>query len=373
MRKMSDTVARLAAMRAAAAATGGGPAIDRLHDFGDFGANPGKLRARAFRPEVLPARAPLVVVLHGCTQSAAGYDDGTGWSSLAEAHGFALLFPEQTRANNANLCFNWFRPSDTSRGHGEAESIREMVAAMVATYGLDPARVFVTGLSAGGGMASALLGAYPDVFAGGAIIAGLAAGSATSVPEAFDRMRGAGGPDAATLAARVQRARPGQKHWPRVSIWTGDADQTVAPVNADLLAEQWCRLHGLAAAPKRQTSAGICRDSWRGADGEVKVERITIPGLGHGAPIDGRDSQAAPFLIDVGVSSSRHIAAFFDVAGPAPAFTHFRAPAPAGPTVSAFASAATSGLPGSGPGSISDNVARTIDAALRSAGLRGGE
>jgi poly(hydroxyalkanoate) depolymerase family esterase len=86
-----------------------------------------------------------VVVLHGCTQTASGYDRSAGWSKAAEEHGFALLFPEQRRANNPNLCFNWFLPEDASRQRGEAQSIRQMITAMQARYATDPERVFVTG------------------------------------------------------------------------------------------------------------------------------------------------------------------------------------------------------------------------------------
>ena len=83
-------------------------------------------------PPSLAASAALVVVLHGCTQDASGYDHGSGWSRLADEQGFVLLYPEQQRGNNANLCFNWFNPGDTQRDAGEALSIRQMVAMMVA-------------------------------------------------------------------------------------------------------------------------------------------------------------------------------------------------------------------------------------------------
>jgi poly(hydroxyalkanoate) depolymerase family esterase len=115
----------------------------------------------------------LVVALHGCTQTAADYDHGSGWTRLADRYGFAVLFPEQQRANNPNNCFNWFLPSDTRRSHGEAFSIRQMIERVITDHGVDRRRVFVVGLSAGGAMTSAMLATYPDLFAGGAIIAGL--------------------------------------------------------------------------------------------------------------------------------------------------------------------------------------------------------
>ena len=94
----------------------------------------------AYVPEQLPRASALVVVLHGCGQTAAGYDVGTGWSTLANRYGFALLMPEQQAANNANTCFNWFNPGDVARGRGEAASIRQMVARMVADPKSTPAK-----------------------------------------------------------------------------------------------------------------------------------------------------------------------------------------------------------------------------------------
>src|SRR5205085_5815523 len=137
------------------------------------GTNPGAVRMFAYVPNNL-ARAPaLVVVLHGCTQSAASYDLGAGWSKLAERCGFVVLLPEQTSANNPKTCFNWFLPGDTVRGRGEALSIRQMIEKTIGAHGIDRTRVFITGLSAGGAMTAAMLATYPEVFAAGAIIAGL--------------------------------------------------------------------------------------------------------------------------------------------------------------------------------------------------------
>src|SRR3984957_15437188 len=180
MRSLSDTIERLAAFRARRDVQIPAAADDRLRDFPEFGSNPGSLRARIYVPTSLTKDAPLVVVLHGCTQTAAAYDHGSGWSQLAEREGFALLFPEQQRVNNPNLCFNWFVPGDIRRDGGEALSIGQMIGAVVATYRLDRSRIFVTGLSAGGAMASAMLATYPELFAGGAIIAGLPYGGAST-------------------------------------------------------------------------------------------------------------------------------------------------------------------------------------------------
>lgn len=136
MRSISDTIARLAAQRARHAAAGQDPdGADRLSELSGFGSNPGALKAWTHVPAGLAEGAPLVVVLHGCTQTAAGYDLGSGWSTLADHCGVALLFPEQQRANNPNLCFNWFLPGDTRRNSGEALSIRQMIEAFADRHG----------------------------------------------------------------------------------------------------------------------------------------------------------------------------------------------------------------------------------------------
>ena len=117
---------RAAAQRSAFSQKPGGPSSPLREGFA-FGSNPGKLRMFTYRPKVLADPAALVVVLHGCTQTAAGYNEGAGWSTLADRYGFALLLPEQQRANNPNGCFNWFLPEHSRRDQGEALSIRQMI------------------------------------------------------------------------------------------------------------------------------------------------------------------------------------------------------------------------------------------------------
>lgn len=325
LRNLGDTIGRLAARNAAMAGLmpGGGGA---LTDFGNFGSNPGGLTAHCFVPENLPTGAPLVVVLHGCTQTAADYDRGAGWSTLAAEQGFALLYPEQVRGNNANLCFNWFVPEDIRRDGGETLSIRQMIAAMVKAHGLDGRRIYVTGLSAGGAMAMALLALYPEVFAAGAIIAGVPFGAATSVPEAFDRMRGNGLPAPETLAERITTASPHTGPWPRLSVWQGTADNTVDPANAEAIVRSWALVQGLGE-PIRTKVNGQLRLVWRYPQGKDAIEVIAVAGMGHGTPIASHGAEACgtpgPYMLEAGISSTRRIAAFWGIApkvaeGPTP-------------------------------------------------------
>ena len=289
------------------------PGEDRLSDIPNFGSNPGGLRARAYIPADLPSGAPLVVVLHGCTQTAASYDSGSGWSSLADRHGFALLFPEQQRSNNPNLCFNWFRPGDRRRGEGEPLSIRQMIESSVTSHDIDRGRIFVTGLSAGGAMASTMLATYPDIFAGGGIIAGLPYGCAKTVPEAFDRMKGNG------LAGADGLVRGASGHggpWPIISVWHGSADQTVHPANAEAILRQWRLVHGLEEKPTRiDLIDSYKRRVWCDGNGRALIEMYLITGMGHGTPLatQSRDGCGAcgPHMLEANISSTRRMAEFW--------------------------------------------------------------
>jgi len=294
------------------------PAVDSpLVEIAEFGSNPGALKMFAFVPEQLPRGAGLVVVLHGCGQTAAGYDLGAGWSTLARHYGFALLMPEQQVSNNGNTCFNWFVPEDTARGQGEACSIRQMIARMVTDQKLDPRRVYITGLSAGGAMTSVMLATYPEVFAAGAIIAGLPFGIATNLREALNGMMQSPSRSAPELGDLVRGATKHKGPWPKVSVWHGSADRTVNPANADEIVKQWLDVHGLPPAPMSATEVdGYPREVWWNGDGETVVESYTITNMAHGTPLgtadnDERYGEAGAFLIEAGISSSYHIANFF--------------------------------------------------------------
>jgi poly(hydroxyalkanoate) depolymerase family esterase len=292
-----------------------------LVEISGFGTNPGALKMFAYVPEPLPRTPALVVVLHGCGQTAAAYDFGTGWSTLAKRYGFALLMPEQQGANNANTCFNWFNPGDVARGRGEAASIRQMVARMVADHKIDSRRIYITGLSAGGAMTSVMLAVYPEVFAGGAIIAGLPYGIASNVREALGGMMQSTSRPAGKLGDLVRKASKHKGPWPKVSVWHGSADRTVNPGNANEIVKQWLDVHGLPSAPMSAVDVdGHPREVWWNADGETIVESYTITDMAHGTPLGlaGNDEPygaEGAFLIEAGISSSYHIADFFGLTG----------------------------------------------------------
>ncbi len=318
MASLGETVAALASRRWLQDLSGAPTA--GLQEVALLGDNPGALRMLVHAPAVRTARAALVVVLHGCTQTAGAYALGAGWTELADRFGFVLLCPEQTRANNPTLCFNWFQPADTRRGGGEAASIHAMVRRAITDYDLDPDRVFVTGLSAGGAMANVMLAAYPESFAAGAIIAGLPYGSASNMQEAFAAMRHMRSLPPRTLGDAVRAASDHRGSWPRISVWQGDEDATVMAGVADDLVHQWRDVHGVETVAGEAKGTGRRRHTvWRTASGETVVELHQLSGMGHGAPL-GRDladgcGTAGPYLLEVGVSSSLEIARAWGLTG----------------------------------------------------------
>jgi poly(hydroxyalkanoate) depolymerase family esterase len=254
-----------------------------------FGTNPGNLSMYTYAPDALPAGAPLVVALHGCTQSANDYYAHSGWPEFADAYGFALVLPQTSSVNNASSCFNWFEPGDSGRGRGEALSIKQMVDKSVSLYGGDTRRVYITGLSAGGGMTANLLAAYPDVFAGGAINSGLPARCASSLATAYTCMYVPPDKSPAQWGDLVRSAAPaGTTSWPRVAIWQGTADTTVKPANADELRDQWTNVWGIGQTPSRTESlgGGTTRSVYGDASGRSAVEVYSVSGMGHGLAVD---------------------------------------------------------------------------------------
>lgn len=282
-----------------------------------FGSNPGNLRMFKHVPAGLPANAPLVVALHGCAQSASGYDAEPGWQQLAERWKFALLLPQQQSANNASSCFNWFAPGDTARDQGEALSIKQMVDRMIADHASAPGRVYVTGLSAGGAMAATMLATYPDVFAGGAILSGLPHHCATSQSSAFGCMNPGTDLTPTQWGDKVRVSSTWTGPWPVVSIWHGDADYVVRPANATESMEQWTDVHGVdQTADMSDTVAGYPHHVYNDAAGNPRVETYSITGMGHGTPVDPGSGEtqcgtAGAYILDANICSSYYIARFW--------------------------------------------------------------
>ena len=252
----------------------------------------------------VPAQAstglrPLVVMLHGCTQSADDFAAGTRMNLLADAHNLLVVYPEQAAHANPSRCWNWFRPQDQVRDGGEPSMIAGIVREVAARHGADPQRIFVAGLSAGGAMAVVLGQTYPDLFAGVGVHSGLPYASAQDMATALAAMKGgrSGLPGArpatsAAKAAKAARAANEQAAKPvPVIVFHGDRDHTVQQANgAAIVRQTQTAYQAMADAPALQahTQAGQASGGRRysrtihaDAAGQAHIESWTLHGAGH--------------------------------------------------------------------------------------------
>lgn len=319
----------------------------------EFGPNPGRLLMFRYVPDDLPSGMPLVVALHGCTQDARSFDDESGWVDVAQSVGFALLLPEQPASNNPDRCFSFYSDEDNRRGMGEAASIAAMIETMLEDegLGLDRSRIFITGLSAGGAMAVAMLASYPELFAAGAIIAGVPYGCASTSGRPWLAMQrwwflmtnpfgeagwaswrcgiarygfvnaGAAEASAEDWLQRLEEAGGDlTASVPRIALWQGDQDGTVDPDNLAELVKQWTAVHGIDAGPDAESSGGgmLVRGYSDGA-GPALVESVEVAGLGHAQPVDPgagprNCGAAAAHLEDRDICAALKIAEFWGLA-----------------------------------------------------------
>lgn len=283
-----------------------------------FGSNPGALSMYSYRPDGLPAGAPLVVELHGCTQNASTYFTNSGWREMADRHGFALVLAQQSSSNNSSSCFNWFQSADTARGQGEALSIKQMTDFAVSQYGLDASRVYVTGLSAGGAMTAVMLATYPDTYAGGSVNAGLPYRCATSTLDAFTCLN-PGVDRTPTAWGDLVRAAYSGYTGPRplVSVWQGTSDTTVTPANATELRDQFTNVAGVSQTPTATgtVASGVTYEDYAG---RVRVTRVQ--GMGHGTAVDpgtgtAQCGTAGAYFLDTTVCAAYQDVRFFGLDG----------------------------------------------------------
>jgi poly(hydroxyalkanoate) depolymerase family esterase len=278
----------------------------------DFGANPGALDMYEYVPADLPANAPLVVVMHGCTQTAAAMETA-GWNALADAGHFAVLYPQQRSANQPLSCFTWYSTADISRDMGEAASIVSMVDHEIATHAIDPSRIYATGISAGGAFTAVLLAAYPDRFAAGSVMSGIPYGCATDVQSGTACQRGVT-KAAAAWGDLVRAADPSfTGAYPRLQIWQGTSDTTVDPSNATALVDQWTNVHG---APNTATSTDMISTATRTRYADSAVELYLINGMGHAIATGADDLGTCPagtgaYFADEHICSTLRAAQFF--------------------------------------------------------------
>jgi len=171
---------------------------------------------------------PLLIMLHGCTQTAVDFAAGTRMNMLAEKEVFFVAYPEQASSANGSKCWNWFEAAHQQRGTGEPSLIAGITQQMMSHYPVDACRIFIAGLSSGGAMAATMAATYPDLYAAVGVHSGVAYGSAQDLPSALRAMK----QGAARQARPLSRALP-------IIVFHGDDDPTVAPVNADCMLDQW--------------------------------------------------------------------------------------------------------------------------------------
>ncbi len=227
-----------------------------------------------------PRARPMVVMLHGCTQNAQDFADGTQMNTLARKHGVAVLYPEQTQRANAQRCWNWFKPQHQQRSRGEPAVLAALTQSVTAQHALDPARVYVAGLSAGGAMADILGHSYPELFAAVGIHSGLPSGSANDVGSALAAMR-------STRGAGISRA--GAPLSPPVIVFHGDADHTVHASNGAAIIEaarSEPRAGTHPGAPRVETGSSargqrFTHTVYSDAQGASAIEYWQLHGAGH--------------------------------------------------------------------------------------------
>jgi len=254
------------------------------------------------------APLPLVVMLHGCTQSPDDFAAGTRMNLLAERDGFLVCYPGQTSAANSSKCWNWFNEGDQRRDGGEPSLIAGMTWDVMANYAVDPRRIYVAGLSAGGALAATMGRTYPDLYAAVGVHSGLACGAARDVASAITAMRQGGG---ARAMAAYNTASTGAVAVVPTIVFHGDRDTTVNPVNGDEVTAQTTH----ASTTTIETDEGrvlggrrYTRTRFLDRDGATLAEHWAIHGGGH-AWAGG--SSAGSYTDPQGPDASREMLRFF--------------------------------------------------------------
>ena len=263
----------------------------------------GTLAYHLYLPAIITAEMPMVVMLHGCTQSADDFALGTRMNDLAEEFGFAVVYPEQSAGANAQRCWNWFRAGDQRRGGGEPSLIAGLTHKIILAHSIDRSRIYIAGLSAGGAAAANMAAAYPDIYAAVGIHSGLACGSARDMPSAFAAMNGSAAIDPIGDQAFV----------PTITFH-GGRDKTVKPSNSVQIHARFVGHPNLAEAHKVQ-DRGVSalgrpyvKNAMVNADGRSLSESWTMPDAGHAW---SGGSHAGTYTDPHGPDASREMIRFF--------------------------------------------------------------
>jgi len=266
---------------------------------------------KLFVPPARPDKPrALVVMLHGCTQDPDDFAAGTGMNEAALEEGFVVLYPAQAQDANPSRCWNWFKHNHQQRGSGEPAVIAGMTREVIKAHGIDPRRVYVAGLSAGGAMAAIVAEAYPDLFAAVGVHSGLPRGAASSVPEALSVM--SSGVKGAGPQMRGRRVEATPRAQVPTIVFHGEQDRTVHPRNGEQVIA--AALGGVVAADARieQGMSGqgrrYTRSTHVAGNGTTQAEHWLLHGAGH-AWSGGR--AAGSYTDAAGPDATREMLRFF--------------------------------------------------------------
>lgn len=295
-------------------------------DIDDFGENPGNLGMKMYIPESVNndsvSNIPVVVALHGCSQTLKNLMDGSGWNELAEENGFIVLYPMQKFINNTSLCFNWFKNKDISKDKGESRSIKNMIDFVIQHYKINQQKIFIYGLSAGAAMGVSMMANYPKMFKAGAIFAGAPHGIAKSGFQGMKVMLNVPNKTSEEWGQEIPNYNE-KINYPNLIVVHGEDDNIVSIQSSFELIKQWRYLK------KVENQNRKIEDSFREND---KVQRISyidsshqeciifyqIKDVGHEITIDegSKDHQggkANMYAKDIGFYSTYFVAKDFDL------------------------------------------------------------
>lgn len=291
-----------------------------LVEITNFGANKGNLEMYVYKPINNNMKVPLVVVLHGCVQTANEIAEQSGWNTIADANNFMVIYPQQKVENNLNKCFNWYENSDISKNDGESNTIKEMIQYAIQNFDIDPSKIFVTGISAGGAMSNVLMANYPDLFKSGAVLSGIPFKAANDLATAYAAMQGKVEKTPEEWVASIRNNNLNYEgKYPRVVIFHGIDDPFVNIKNAEIIEMQWKGIHKIDSqptiVPKFNENSDITKTTYFKNNCPVIV-KYEINNLGHAMTVDpGTEKQQggnmARFAVDKNFHTTYWTAKFF--------------------------------------------------------------
>jgi len=285
----------------------------------NFGSNPGNLEMFQYIPKGLEKEVPLVIVLHGCAQSADTIAIESGWNKLADENKFIVVYPQQKLINNFKKCFNWFNPNDIKRDSGETASIKQMIEFAITQHKINTKKIFITGLSGGAAMTSVMLANYPEIFNSGSLMAGIPFGATSSIKDGLIAMKGNVVKTEKEWADFILEINKNYKgSYPKIVVFHGVDDPYVNIVNANEIVKQYKGLH------KIDKEAIIIENFNDNPDITLEkyendlVNYYKIKNMGHAISIDpgeekNKGGKISTYAIDKNFHSPYWSAKFFDI------------------------------------------------------------